>query len=255
VRERESRDVGVGTVFGTKTQRRRARSLARARTRRDPADPLTHPAPTPPRPSPLFVTWDAACPAGGPPRLRGCIGTLEPRPLRAGLRDYALTSALRDRRFSPISPPELPSLHCTVSLLRAFERVDAWDDWTVGTHGLTIEFEDPASGRARGATYLPAVAREQGWDRVTTLDSLMRKAGYGGPISPALRREVAVTRYEASTASADAAAVFGGGTEKKQKGRGVNGRVVVDGEEDGEDGGGGLRDGLVGGRGRAWGFA
>jgi len=154
-----------------------------------------------PRSSPFFVTWDATCPAGGPPRLRGCIGTLEPRPLRDGLRDYALTSALRDRRFAPIAAAELPSLHCTVSLLRAFEPAEAWNDWTIGTHGLTIAFEDPACGRARSATYLPAVAREQGWDHGTAFDSLVRKAGYAGTITSALRREVSVTRYQASTAS------------------------------------------------------
>jgi uncharacterized protein (TIGR00296 family) len=195
--------------------------------------PRPHP-PAPTIPSPLFVTWDAACPAGGPPRLRGCIGTLDPRPLRAGLREYALTAALRDRRFAAITPGELPSLHCTVSLLTSFEAADGWADWTPGTHGLTIEFEDPASGRARSATYLPAVAREQGWDQVTAVDSLMRKAGYGGPISAALRREVRLTRYQASTATDDFVSLFGG----------VG------------DGGDGLRDGLVPGVGGGkWAFA
>lgn len=37
----------------------------------------------------LFVTWNIHAQK----RLRGCIGTLEPRPLHAALRDYALTSA------------------------------------------------------------------------------------------------------------------------------------------------------------------
>lgn len=92
--------------------------------------PITH------KRSPLFVSWHkASSRAGGGERLRGCIGTLEARPLRAGLRDYALTSALRDRRFSPIEARELPALRCTVSLLSAFEPAAAWDDWEVGTHG------------------------------------------------------------------------------------------------------------------------
>lgn len=141
-------------------------------------------------------------------------------------------SALRDRRFSPITRAELPSLHCTVSLLRAFEPAAAWDDWTVGTHGLTIDFEDPATGRARGATYLPCVARDQGWDARTTIDSLVRKAGYGGPITDELRRELSVQRYQASTASASFASLSLGGA-------------------------GALRDGLVGGGsgGKQWAFA
>ena len=42
-------------------------------------------------PSPLFVSWHKTSRLGGDPRLRGCIGTLEPRPLHTAVRDYALT--------------------------------------------------------------------------------------------------------------------------------------------------------------------
>lgn len=41
--------------------------------------------------SPLFVSWHKRSRQGDGVRLRGCIGTLEPRPLRAALHDYALT--------------------------------------------------------------------------------------------------------------------------------------------------------------------
>lgn len=44
---------------------------------------------------------------------------------------YALTAALRDRRFPPISPSEVPLLRCTVSLLHGFERAASWTDWQV----------------------------------------------------------------------------------------------------------------------------
>ncbi len=54
----------------------------------------------------LFVTWKVASRA----RLRGCIGTLEPRKIHQALHAYALTSALNDSRFNPISLKELPSL-------------------------------------------------------------------------------------------------------------------------------------------------
>ena len=52
----------------------------------------------------------------------------------------ALRSALRDRRFPPIAAKELPALRCTVSLLCAFEKAGDWADWTVGVHGLIVEF-------------------------------------------------------------------------------------------------------------------
>lgn len=40
--------------------------------------------------SPLFVTWNKDT-RQGDQRLRGCIGTLEPRHLHTALKDYALT--------------------------------------------------------------------------------------------------------------------------------------------------------------------
>ena len=49
-------------------------------------------------------------------------------------------SALQDRRFEPMAHREVASLSCTVSLLCAFERAKSWRDWSVGVHGLIIEF-------------------------------------------------------------------------------------------------------------------
>ena len=80
---------------------------------------------------------------GGDSRLRGCIGTLEPQPLHSALPTYALTSALRDRRFAPVDAKEVLHLRCTVSLLSRFEPAASWDDWEIGTHG-------GAGGRAAG---------------------------------------------------------------------------------------------------------
>lgn len=74
---------------------------------------------------PLFVTWNIVRP--GPPRttrLRGCIGNFAPMRLATGLKEYALISALKDTRFSPITLAELPRLECGVSLLTDFEDVD-----------------------------------------------------------------------------------------------------------------------------------
>ncbi|KAF7811503.1 hypothetical protein G2W53_032479 [Senna tora] len=130
---------------------------------------------------PLFVTWKKEL-NGGEPRLRGCIGTLEAHCLINGLRDYALTSALRDRRFPPIQAKELPYLECTVSLLTDYEAANHYLDWEVGKHGIIIEFNDPDYNTRRSATYLPEVAANEGWQKIEAIDSLIRKAGYNGPI-------------------------------------------------------------------------
>ncbi|KAI4843024.1 hypothetical protein E4T44_06974 [Aureobasidium sp. EXF-8845] len=128
---------------------------------------------------PLFVTWNTVSPRSGQKSLRGCIGTFAPLPLEKGLADYALTSAFEDTRFSPIPSSELPRLQCCVTLLTNFSNptrdIMAWE---VGKHGIRISF--PYQGRKLGATYLPDVAREQGWTKEEALVSLMRKAGWSG---------------------------------------------------------------------------
>ncbi|PPR92851.1 hypothetical protein GOBAR_AA27816 [Gossypium barbadense] len=173
---------------------------------------------------PLFVTWKKVV-NGGEPRLRGCIGTLEACQLINGFRDYALTSALRDRRFPPIQAKELPNLECTVSILTDYETANNYLDWEVGKHGIIIEFVDDYNSR-RSATYLPEVPAHEGsevfllyakvqaclaariantvrtkklpypvpcnsnngWTRVEAIDSLIRKAGFSGPITESLRK-------------------------------------------------------------------
>ncbi|XP_068061036.1 nuclear protein AMMECR1 isoform X3 [Anomalospiza imberbis] len=76
-------------------------------------------------PYPLFVTWKI----GRDKRLRGCIGTFSAMNLHSGLREYTLTSALKDSRFPPMTRDELPRLFCSVSLLTNFEDVCDYMDW------------------------------------------------------------------------------------------------------------------------------
>lgn len=87
--------------------------------------------------SPLFVTWHI----GRDRRLRGCIGTFSSMSLHSGmllfilncknlkmsnswiwivlgLREYALTSSLRDSRFPPIGRDEFSKLTVSVSILQ-----------------------------------------------------------------------------------------------------------------------------------------
>jgi uncharacterized protein (TIGR00296 family) len=128
--------------------------------------------------SPLFVTWNTVSSRNSSRSLRGCIGTFETLPLALGLSSYALTSALEDHRFNPVSLSELPSLEVAVTLLTDFETANDAMDWEVGVHGVRISFY--AKNKRYGACYLPDVAVEQGWDKEETIVSLMRKAGWGG---------------------------------------------------------------------------
>lgn len=139
--------------------------------------------------SPLFVTWKV----GREKRLRGCIGTFNALNLHTGLREYAVTSAFKDSRFSPITWEEVSRLHVSVSILRHFEDSEDYMDWEIGVHGIRIEFYTE-KGSKRTATYLPEVAPEQGWDHVQTIDSLLRKGGYKGPITGETRRSIRLTR-------------------------------------------------------------
>ena len=144
----------------------------------------------PSEPYPLFVTWLI----GSDKQLRGCIGTFSPMNLTQGLREYAITSAINDSRFSPISRDEYPLLSCAVSILTQFEPCSSYVDWDIGLHGIRIEFLNERGAR-RSATYLPEVAHEQGWNHIQTLDSLLRKGGYRAPITSDMRKSVQVTRY------------------------------------------------------------
>eukprot|EP00522_Entomoneis_paludosa_P000382 CAMPEP_0172467436 /NCGR_PEP_ID=MMETSP1065-20121228/58919_1 /TAXON_ID=265537 /ORGANISM="Amphiprora paludosa, Strain CCMP125" /LENGTH=277 /DNA_ID=CAMNT_0013224567 /DNA_START=75 /DNA_END=905 /DNA_ORIENTATION=+ len=161
---------------------------------------------------PLFVTWekkrgaakspfsfggDSTAPAADVYELRGCIGTLSPLPVSTALTKYALHSALQDHRFTPIHPSELPLLRVAVSLLVQYEPCQNAYDWTVGTHGIIIQFTT-ANGATFSATYLPEVALEQKWDPPTAVASLIRKSGYNQAITPELIQSIECTRYQSS---------------------------------------------------------
>ena len=100
---------------------------------------------------------------------------------------------------------ELASLQCSVSLLCKYEKSRRWDDWTVGTHGIIIEFPDPegASPYPFSATYLPEVAGEMGWDQRRAVESLIRKAGWRGTVDDKLLRSISLTRYQSSKFAMD----------------------------------------------------
>ncbi|KAJ3131254.1 AMME chromosomal region protein 1-like, partial [Physocladia obscura] len=103
--------------------------------------------------------------------------------------------AFRDHRFNPIAAHELRNLSVGVSLLVQFEPARDYRDWTIGVHGIWIEFVLP-NGRLETATYLPEVAAEQEWNHIGTIDSLLRKGGYSKKITEEFRLSIKVTRYQ-----------------------------------------------------------
>ena len=80
-------------------------------------------------------------------------------------------AAVRDPRFPPLRPTELPDLELEISVLTPLAPVAGPDAIVPGHHGVLLE-----SG-GRSAVFLPQVAPEQGWDRETLLDHLALKAG------------------------------------------------------------------------------
>ncbi|MCJ1398684.1 hypothetical protein MMC11_001885 [Xylographa trunciseda] len=148
---------------------------------------------------PLFVTWNTVS-SRGYKSLRGCIGTFNAVPLSDGLKSYAMTSAIEDSRFSPITLSELPTLSNNITLLKNFTPCSSPLEWDVGTHGIRISFS--YHGRHYGATYLPDVAVAQGWTKEETMVSLMRKAGWSGRSSDWKKvGDLKCIRYEGKAAT------------------------------------------------------
>ncbi len=73
--------------------------------------------------------------------LRGCLGTFSSGQLKKLIPLFVLRSAFMDERFPSITLHEIPYLACTVSLLGNFEPAKNPLDWTVGKHGVELDFE------------------------------------------------------------------------------------------------------------------
>jgi len=102
--------------------------------------------------------------------LRGCIGQTEARyPLIEAIAKTAISSALNDSRFPPVTLDELPDLLIEINVLSPMTPMNP-EDVEVGKHGLLI------NKGSCGGLFLPEVAVSQDWDRLTFLDELCRKA-------------------------------------------------------------------------------
>eukprot|EP00397_Hematodinium_sp_SG-2012_P027834 GEMP01029274.1.p1 GENE.GEMP01029274.1~~GEMP01029274.1.p1 ORF type:complete len:221 (-),score=38.88 GEMP01029274.1:1430-2092(-) len=154
--------------------------------------------------APIFITWYKPAPKYPNGRvseeLRGCIGCLSAVTWETGLADYALKAALHDSRFEPIRLEELPELDCKVSVLHSFEDCRDPYEWTIGKHGITVNF---TIGNQRGkysATYLPEIAVEHNMSHEAAIVALVRKAGYRYSVANALQT-MTVTRYQSHKVS------------------------------------------------------
>ena len=104
--------------------------------------------------------------------LRGCIGYTAPmKPLCETVRDVAALAAVRDHRFTPVTPKELGALEYEISVLSPLRRVLDVRQIRVGRDGLVLKRGD------REGLLLPQVPVEQGWDRPAFLEALCAKAG------------------------------------------------------------------------------
>ncbi len=100
-------------------------------------------------PAAVFVTLTE----GG--KLRGCIGTTEPRfPLLDGVRYFARAAAFEDHRFSALQPREMKALHMEISILSAPHRVPNADAVVPGRDGVIV------SQGGRSGLFLPTVWKE-----------------------------------------------------------------------------------------------
>lgn len=96
-------------------------------------------------------------------RLRGCIGTTEPREgLAAAVRGMAVAAATEDYRFSPVTAAELRDIHIEVSVLSPMTRVSSPDEIREGVHGVVVR------RGARGGLFLPQV-----WEHFSTKKEFM----------------------------------------------------------------------------------
>ncbi len=126
--------------------------------------------------------------------LRGCIGSLVAwRSLAMDVAENTRAAALRDPRFSPVSPAELSEIDLHISVLTPPEVMTVCDEDDLLAQ--LVPYQDGlilSCGNAR-ATFLPAVW-EQLPDPVQFVTHLKHKAGWAADFwSPDMRCE----RYQA----------------------------------------------------------
>jgi AmmeMemoRadiSam system protein A len=74
-------------------------------------------------------------------KLRGCIGTIQPRcdNVAEEVIENAISAATRDHRFGPLCPDELEDLEVKVDVLSDPEPVDSLDELDPKRYGLIVQ--------------------------------------------------------------------------------------------------------------------
>lgn len=108
-------------------------------------------------------------------KLRGCIGTFQPRnPTFLTIRDLTISSAAYDYRFDPVTSDELEQIKIEISVLGPLRRIYHIDEIELGKDGILIK-----KGIYSG-TFLPQVATQMHWTKEEFLGHCARdKAGIG----------------------------------------------------------------------------
>lgn len=97
-------------------------------------------------------------------RLRGCIGHLiGDYPIYKMVEEMAISAALHDPRFYPVTPEELANIDIEISVLSPMHKITDTSEIVLGKHGILIQ-----QGHNSGV-FLPQVATETGW----TLDEYL----------------------------------------------------------------------------------
>ncbi len=143
-------------------QARRAIVEAVIHNRRPETSPLRE---EPAEPSGVFVSLFR----GG--ELRGCIGNIEAiGALEESVASCAVSAALHDPRFSPVTAEEVKQLEIEISILSTPRQIRP-ENIEVGRHGLLVK---QCNLRA---VLLPQVAAERAWTRERFVEETCRKAG------------------------------------------------------------------------------
>ena len=74
-------------------------------------------------------------------QLRGCIGTLSPQEpnLAMEIIENAIKAALKDPRFSPVTPQEISGLNFSVDVIFPLERIEDTSDLDPKVYGLVVK--------------------------------------------------------------------------------------------------------------------
>jgi uncharacterized protein len=121
--------------------------------------------------------------------LRGCVGSFAiDRPLWETVVGAAVSAALDDPRFPPVTEDEVPRLSIDVSVLGPAVPLGGKGDFVPGRDGVIV-----ARGGRRGLL-LPEVAADQGWGATEMLEGTCWKAGLTSGAWRDPRTEVLVFR-------------------------------------------------------------